>query len=139
MPKIKVNTVNHHGVPVKDRNAAFKFYKDLLGLDILPSMVDSPNIVWMGAADGTMVHLIEPNASGKMAEHHYAYEVEDFDAALQVMRDEGYEIDGPGERHDGQRYFFVRDPDGNRVEFVTKSNLKPSNRVADEFGHTREP
>ena len=25
MAKIKINTVNHHGVPVKDRMAAFKF------------------------------------------------------------------------------------------------------------------
>ena len=56
------------------------------------------------------------------------------------MRNAGHETAGPGERHDGQGYFFVRDPDGNRVEFVTKSRLKPANppRVVDENGNTRE-
>ena len=59
---MKIRTINHVGLPIKDRKAAFKFYRDILGLEIIPSMVDNENIVWMKAADGTMVHLIEPPA-----------------------------------------------------------------------------
>ena len=133
---IKVNTVNHVGVPVKDRKRAFAFYRDLIGLKVIPSMVDNENIAWLQAADGTMVHIVELTGV-RMAAPHTAYEVDDFDQALKAVQAAGYKVDGPGERHGGQRYFFVLDPDGNRVEFVTAGGNKPVNRVADEWGYTR--
>lgn len=137
---MKIKTINHVGLPVRDRKAALKFYRDLLGLEVIPSMVDNENIVWMRAADGTMVHLIEPRDGKTMAGHHVAMEAEDFDAAVKELQESGYEVDPePGERHDGQRYIFAHDPDGNRLEFTTASGLKPSNRVADELGYTKEP
>jgi hypothetical protein len=55
------------------------------------------------------------------------------------MKEAGYEIiKGPIERADGQKAFYVYDPEGNRLEFATKSGLKRSNRVVDENGFTRE-
>ncbi len=137
MTGIRIKTVNHVGVPVQDRKPALEFYRDLLGLEVIPSMVDSENIVWLRAADGTMVHVVEPPGVS-MAHPHNAFEVEDFDATLEAMRQAGYEIDGPGVRHNGQRSFFVLDPAGNRVEFVTAGGPAPPNRVVDEMGYTRE-
>ena len=144
MARIKINTINHVGIGVKDRRASLKFYRDLLGLEIIPSMVDAKNIVWMRAADGTMLHLIEPREGTApppvpQGAYHNAFEVENFDDALSVIRGAGLEIEGPSERHDGQHCFFVRDPDGNRVEIATRGGLKPSKRVVDELGYTREP
>ncbi len=136
MSGIRIRTVNHVGVPVTDRKRAFAFYRDLLGLEVIPSMVDAENIAWLRASDGTMVHVVEPPGV-RMAHPHCAYEVEDFDVALGELRRAGYEIEGPGERHDGQRYFFVLDPDGNRVEFVTAGGEAPRDRIADEWGYTR--
>ena len=53
------------------------------------------------------------------------------------MREAGYEITkGPLERADGQRAFYVNDPEGNRVEFTTKSGLKSSDRIVDDNGYT---
>ncbi|MBI4219662.1 MAG: VOC family protein [Chloroflexi bacterium] len=136
--EIHVSRVNHVGIPITDRKKALAFWRDVLGVKVIPSMVDSKNIVWTAVGDGTMVHLIEPR-DGRPAGYHTAFEVTNFDATLQRFRDLGLEIEGPGERHDGQRYLFIRDPDGNRIEFVTSSNIKPSRRVADELGYTREP
>ena len=45
MPKIKVQTINHAGVPIKDWKVSLKFYRDLIGLQVIPSMVDAKNIV----------------------------------------------------------------------------------------------
>ena len=56
------------------------------------------------------------------------------------MREAGFEIiKGPVERDDGQRAFYVYDPEGNRIEFTTGSGLKASDRVVDEDGNTRTP
>ncbi len=137
---MKIKTINHVGIPVRDRKVALEFYRDLLGLEVIPSMVDSPNIVWMRAADGTMVHLIEPSDGETMVKPHFAMEAEDFDEAVKELQSSDYDVDDhTGERHDGQKCIFANDPDGNRVEFTTASGLKPSNRIADELGYTREP
>ncbi len=143
MAGIRIRTVNHVGVPIKDRRVSLKFYRDILGLQVIPSMVDSKNIVWMKTEDGTMVHLIEavegkPPHIPTPGAAHVAYEVTDFDAALQALADAGLETDGLGARHDGQRHVFVKDPDGNRVELVCYS-VRRSTRVVDEQGYTREP
>ena len=137
---MKIKPINHVGIPVRDRKVALKFYRDILGLEVIPSMVDSEKIVWMRTADGTMVHLIEPADGKTMVIPHVAMEAVDFDAAVAELQASGYEVDDhTGERHDGQRCIFAFDPDGNRLEFTTASGLKPSNRVADELGYTREP
>lgn len=136
--EIHVQRVNHVGIPISDRKKSLAFWRDVVGLQVIPSMVDSKNIVWTAIGDGSMVHLIEPR-DGKPAGYHTAFEVTNFDATLERFRALGLEIDGPGERHDGQRYLFIKDPDGNRIEFVTSSRIKPSRRVVDEWGNTRDP
>ena len=137
MAVIKVKTVNHVGVPVKDRKRAFAFYRDLLGLEVIPSMVDNENIAWLQAADGTMVHIVGPTGV-RMAAPHTAYEVDDFDQALKAVQEAGYHVDGPGERHGGQRYFFVLDPDGNRWNSLPQAATNRSTGLPTS-GATRGP
>ena len=52
-----------------------------------------------------------------------AFEVEDFDAALRGLQDQGISVERTGVRKDGQRYLFIRDPNGNRVELCTPSGF----------------
>ena len=40
-------------------------------------------------------------------------------------------------RHHGQRFLFVQDPDGNRVELATLGANPPADRMVDELGHPR--
>jgi catechol 2,3-dioxygenase-like lactoylglutathione lyase family enzyme len=136
---IRIKTINHVGIPVWDRRVSLKFYRDILGLQVIPSMVDSSNIVWTKTLDGTMVHLIEPADGENLGVPHTAFEVEDFDAAVESLRDSGYpNISDTGERHDGQGYIFIDDNDGNRLEFTTASRVLESSRVADALGYTTE-
>ena len=136
---INIKTINHVGIPIWDRRVALKFYRDILGLRVIPSMVDSPNIVWTKTLDGTMIHLIEPSDGENLGNPHAAFEVEVFDAAVEALRTSGYpEISDAGERHDGQKCIFINDNDGNRLEFATASGLRPSTRVADALGYTTE-
>ena len=136
MTKIKINTINHQSMPMRNRITALVFWRDLLGLKVIPSQESGDGLIWMQALDGTMVHLVQ-RQDDDAPNIHTAFEVENFDEALEVMQDAGYEITkGPLERADGQRAFYVYDPEGNRVEFTTRSGLKPSERVVDENGYT---
>ena len=123
-------------MPIRNRVTALVFWRDLLGLKVIPSQESGDGLIWMQASDGTMVHLVQ-RQDDDAPNIHTAFEVENFDEALEAMRDAGYEITkGPLERADGQRAFYVYDPEGNRVEFTTRSGLKPSDRVVDENGYT---
>jgi catechol 2,3-dioxygenase-like lactoylglutathione lyase family enzyme len=138
MAKIKINTIHHQSMPMCDRDRAVGFWRDLLGLEIIPAQESGDGLIWMQAADGTMVHLVQrlPDDTPNV---HTAFEVDDFDEALEAITAAGYEIiKGPIERADGQRAFYVYDPEGNRLEFVTKSGIKPSNRVVDQMGYSRD-
>ena len=141
MRQISVRTINHQAMPFVDRGRALGFWRDLLGLKVVPAQegAGGDNLIWLEAADGTMVHLVR-----QMPENppnvHTAFEVEDFEGALLTMQEAGFEIiKGPVERDDGQRAFYVYDPEGNRLEFTTKSRLRASTRVVDEGGYTRAP
>ena len=136
---IRIKTINHVGIPIWDRRVALPFYRDILGLQVIPSMVDSPNIVWARTLDGTMVHLIEPADGENLGRPHVAFEVEDFDSTVESVQNSGYpDITEAGERHDGQRHIFATDNDGNRLEFATAGGHRPSSRVADALGYTSE-
>jgi catechol 2,3-dioxygenase-like lactoylglutathione lyase family enzyme len=71
-----------------------------------------------------MLHLIESEEAPARPDNvHHAFEVEDFDATMRALREKGIAIERTGERKDGQRYLFIRDPDGNRVELCTPSGF----------------
>lgn len=138
MAKIKINTIHHQSMPIRDRQRALGFWRDLLGMKIIPTQEGGDGLIWIQAEDGTMVHLIQ-RPEDDTPNIHTAFEVDDFDEALQAMKEAGYEIiKGPIERADGQKAFYVYDPEGNRLEFATKSGLKPSSRIVDENGFTLE-
>ena len=83
-----------------------------------------------------MLHLIEPR-DGTPAGWHVALQVDNIDAALAAVEEAGIEItSGPGERANGQRYFFIDDPDGNRIEIATAGYIIDSQRTVDELGFT---
>lgn len=120
---IRLRRVNHLTYCVKDKARATRFWVDVLGVNEIPSMVDSDRIVWLQLPSGTMVHLIEHEDAPSEPSHHGAFEVEDIDEAQKYMRERGVETTDITQRHDGQRVFFIEDTEGNRIEICTKSGF----------------
>ncbi len=121
---IKLNSVNHVVTMVSNTKLSMEFYCDFLGFKHIPSQVDNPNITWLVLPNGVMLHLIETEeAPAKPDNIHHAFEVEDFDSAARAVEGHGVAIERSGVRHDGQKFMFFRDPDGNRVELCTPSGF----------------
>ena len=121
---IKLKTVNHVLSVVKDVKRSMEFYCGLLGFNHIPSMVDNPDITWLQLPSGVMLHLHETDKAPVTPDNvHNAFEVEDFDAAGKVLEAEGITKERSGVRNDGQRFMFIRDPDGNLVELCTASGF----------------
>ena len=120
----KLMAVNHLTYNVTDKDRALRFWEDVLGVKQIPKQVDSEHLYWLQLPSGTMVHIIENPDAPSSPSHHGAFEVEDIEALAKSIQNKGVETTTPiTTRNDGQRVFFVNDPDGNRIEICTKSGF----------------
>lgn len=104
-------------VETADPAAVAKFYKDILGLDLL---MDHGWIATYGTG-GTMplqVSFASEGGSGTPVPG-LSVEVDDVEAAYQAALKGGYAIEyGPADERWGVRRFFVRDPVGTLVNIL---------------------
>ena len=122
----RLTGVNHVVYPVQDVGRSLSFYRDVLGMEQVPVMqpdVDPDRMVWLRLPSGTMLHLIRSENVPAPHPIHIAFEVTDFDETARAVKECGLEVLDSGRRDDGQRYLFLHDPDGNRVELCTPSGF----------------
>ena len=120
---IRLKNINHITYNVRNKDAALKWYTEVLGLKQIPKMVDSDRLYWLQLPSGAMVHIIENADAPSAPSHHTAFEVDDLDAARDAMVGKGLEVTEIQTRHDGQRACYLDDPDGNRRELCTVSGF----------------
>ena len=104
---------------------AREFYEGLLGLEPLerPANTDSGNPGAWYQCGLQQLHLTtEKDASivNKASRRHPAFRVGNLEALRKRLETAGVEIIA-GNRFPGQERFFVRDPWGNRLEFVERT------------------
>ena len=138
MPEFHMNRVQHWMFPIADRMKSVPFYRDLLGLRLVPAYETSPGVTMLETDDGTMIHLSE--RSERTPPAHIAFEVDDFDAVHKRLVELGHEIvNGPVNRRDGRPSLKVLDPDGNQVEITTGPGpISMDHLVVDEWGRTTD-
>ena len=120
---IRLKAVNHVTYNVKDKERAAKFWEEVLGVKRIPKQVDADHIVWLQLPSGAMVHLVETPDGPSVPSHHGAFEVDNIESANKAMIDMGVKTTEINTRNDGQRVFFINDPEGNRIEICTVSGF----------------
>ena len=130
-PKLRVKTLDHVTLVVKDLERSRRFYVDVLGMEPL----DRPKFSFSGSwfrAGTTEIHLIleteesgpagflgPPNRASSRSQH-FAFEVADSRQAAEWVVQAGVPIlSGPKERPDGAVQTFIQDPDGHVVELCS--------------------
>jgi catechol 2,3-dioxygenase-like lactoylglutathione lyase family enzyme len=133
---ISVRAIDHVTIVVNDLQRSARFYRDLLGM----RQVDRPDFGFPGfwfQAGPTQVHLIEkmdgssepgggldPDRVGAGLTHHFAFEVDDATAAMDVLTANGVRIQGgPNRRPDGCIQVWFYDPDGHCIEVFDRTGL----------------
>lgn len=130
---MRVTSLDHVGIRVRDMSAATEFYCGLLDLRVNER---KPN--WLSLPDGRMIHLMpatdrsrDGNDIGDLA-RHCAFRVDNLEEAVTTLLAKGLrpfqvELGAGGRRKDlvdaddlsfGIGTVFVSDPDGNVLEFV---------------------
>jgi len=124
---MQITELNHVALFVADVERSKRFYRDRLGLPLLPRPdFDFPG-AWLRLGTRQELHLIGGRLKGPVDDSsrggHLALEVPDIRAAAADLRAQGLVFRGPGRRPDGAMQIFLEDPDGHLVEFC---QLRPS-------------
>ena len=104
-------------VPPDAVELARGFYRDLLELPELYSS-ERALVYGLGREGGLELHVIAGSPADASAQHHFALEVEVLDAPRTRLAGSGLRIE-EARPVGGRERFFVRDPFGNLIEFVT--------------------
>jgi len=106
---------------------ALHFYVDLLGLAPLGRPANTDNGrpgAWLQCGPAQQLHIITgagATAENRRSRRHLAFRVSDLERLRKRLVAAGVEILA-GNRFPGQERFFVRDPFGNRLEFVERTS-----------------
>jgi catechol 2,3-dioxygenase-like lactoylglutathione lyase family enzyme len=114
---LRVTHIDHVTVLVTDLAAARAFYSGVLGLaEIAPPKEFDFVAVWYDLG-GQYLHLLQKPLPDTPSPRHFCLHVEDVAAAREHVRALGIPIDETVKVAAADR-FFVRDPDGNRIELL---------------------
>lgn len=115
---VLVADIHHVSINVSDTRRALGFYRDVLGMALLPRPDFPFGGAWLDAGNGRQIHLIEASVPADLGQH-VAFRVHDVDAVVAAVRAAGIEIRDPKPVGDtALRQTFTHDPDGNLVEFT---------------------
>jgi catechol 2,3-dioxygenase-like lactoylglutathione lyase family enzyme len=122
---IEPTGVVHFSIAVSDLGASQRFYTEILGLTLLRS-APAIGMAFLRAGDDHVV-LAKVNApfdrdarDSRQAHHAFKVDAERYDDAKAFLASEGVKVFEEEDRKHGVfvgRQFYIRDPDGNVIEF----------------------
>lgn len=131
--ELKINQLQHVGLPVTDIRRSVAFYESLgfsnimsrefvhLGETVRVAMMEKSSVVMelyqLGPAD---LEEIRTRRNGHI--DHVAFDVDDIDATYKLLKENGFSplepepVELPFWKQ-GMKFFFIVGPDGERLEF----------------------
>ena len=145
---------SHVCIAVSDMEASLPFYRDVLGLGIFFDLeLEGPSMEVVtgepgargrmvgGMLGGTVVELLEvahrsfcPASEPMLGYTNISLSVRDIEATLAALTAAGIQPEQQPVEIGGVRMFFVHDPDGTPIEFVSYPNGEQSS--AQMWGYT---
>ena len=129
----EITRINHLGIRITNLEASRAFYEKL-GFDFIVGPVGPEPVAIMEHPSGININFIlngdaeckENVLMDVSAKHtgitHVALEIMDYDSAMAQVKQ--LEIDITGEvEFEGAKFFFIRDPDRNVIEFHQPKSL----------------
>ncbi|HEX6710520.1 MAG TPA: VOC family protein [Rubrobacter sp.] len=137
--------IGHVHLRVADLDRAIRFYRDLMGFDLVARLGDQAAFL---SAGGYHHHIGlntwqskggEPPAPGTTGLYHFAINYptrRDLAVAFKRLLDNGWSIDGASD-HGTHEAIYLHDPDSNGIELAWDQSDWP--RVGDQLNFTRRP
>ena len=117
MSAFRFTHLDHCSVLITDVAAARRFYGELLGLREIPAPKEFDFVAVWYDLGGTYLHLLLKPQPDTVSPRHFCLHVSDVAAARAHVAARGIQIDETVKIPGADR-FFIRDPDGNRIEIL---------------------
>lgn len=114
---LPVTHIDHCSVIITDVAAARRFYGEQLGLKEIPAPKEFDFIAIWYDLGGTYLHLLLKPERDTISPRHFCLHVSDIKTARAYVKSQGLPMDETVKIEAADR-FFVRDPDGNRIEIL---------------------
>ena len=131
---MRATRLNHVSVRADDLEESAAFYEGVFGMQRLPTPRFAAPLLWMRLGD-LQIHLFQRDTQSPEFEH-FALEVDDFEAVYRRTEELGAHDRVTHGHHllrlaDGGVQLYLRDPAGNLVEIVCRSDtgLSPELRA----------
>jgi catechol 2,3-dioxygenase-like lactoylglutathione lyase family enzyme len=117
MSGLQVTQIDHVSVLITDVERSRRFYRDLLGLkEIAKPRTFDFVALWFDLGN-QQLHLLRKDRPDSISPRHFALRVADVAAARTYCRENGVATEETTLIPGADR-FFIRDPDGNRIEII---------------------
>jgi catechol 2,3-dioxygenase-like lactoylglutathione lyase family enzyme len=132
----KITGISHIAVYTSDAAATDHFYREIIGAVKAPDPENPKGVRYMVSATQFIEVLPLPADAGINRLDHTAWKTEDAQGMRRWLGSKSYKVPDHVERGaDGSFWFDVKDPEGNKVEFVQPpANPKPVS-APDAIGH----
>ena len=113
-----ITHMDHCSVIITDVARSRHFYRDVLGLKEIgaPRTFDFVAL-WFDLGGGQTLHLLLKPKADTISPRHFALHIADAKKAREYLRAKDISIEETVEIPHCDR-FFIRDPDGNRIELI---------------------
>jgi lactoylglutathione lyase len=117
---VSATRFNHVSIPCRDLDESERFYREVFGLDRLPTFDFRFPVRYLGVGE-QQLHLMELPEEQPLPNQHVAFDVDDFEGTFNRLRDLGA-LDLRVHKHavwelpDGSVQLYARDPAGNLLE-----------------------
>ena len=115
---LQISQIDHCSVIITRVERSRRFYRDVLGLKEInkPRTFDFV-VLWFDLGGGQTLHLLLKSQPDTISPRHFALHVDDALIARAHCREHGIAIEETTSIPHCDR-FFIRDPDGNRIEII---------------------
>lgn len=126
-----ITGIGHLAFTVLNMEESLKFYCEVLGFKKAFEITDDngkPWIQYIKVRNGQFIELFygHPNSSADQSYGHLCLEVDDINEIAARVKSFGIKLDvEPNQGKDTNYQCWVRDPDGNRIEFMQMSPGSP--------------
>ncbi|AOT71959.1 VOC family protein [Geosporobacter ferrireducens] len=110
-------------IAVRNMEESLKFYQEIVGLSINRRFMTGPGseIAFLGDGE-TKIELIHNEGNESVNIGHdisIGFEVNSVDERIKFIKEKGLDLEsGPFQPNPHVKFFFVKDPNGVRVQFV---------------------
>ena len=129
-----IKGIAHVAYNVLDMQKSLYFYCDVLGFSKAFELADdagNPWIVYVKIGNGQFIELFYGNVSSNIEQSysHLCLEVDDIYDIAATIKSKGITLDvEPTQGKDLNWQCWVKDPDGNRIEFMKMNVESPQNK-----------